>query len=193
MDDNVDTEHKTDCGSQKADERREAQRLDGKRRKAVNPQQQQLFHAVARAALDALAVVDLDVAHLSGGAKQQTAHIGIRVLVTEHLVYHIALAGEVAHYFQILGLAQQPARHKVVHFAAEVSEARMLFVFVFGEHQIEIIKLVYQLEHLVGGGLSVVVKADDDVARKVGKARHDSAVLTEVARQLKTLDARVRL
>ena len=127
-------------------------------------------------------------------SQQKSADVGEGVGVTEHLVNNIALAGKVAHDFEFFGLADKPLSHFVVDLAAEVPKARVHFVLILRKNQVAgVVKRVDQLEHLVGGGLSVVVKSDRDVARYERKARHYRRMLAEVAREVNALDVRIFL
>ena len=192
IDNYVNSVDKADYRSDYADKGGNSQRLDRKRRKAVNPEQEQLADCVARLALEPFAVVNLDVFNLIGNSYEQSADVGEGVGIAQNLVGNIALAGKVAHNLQILRLADKPLSHFVVDLAAEVSKAGVHFVLVLGKNQVAaVVKRVNEFEHLVCRRLSVVVKGYGNVARHERKARHKRRVLSEVAREVDSLDVRI--
>ena len=125
-------------------------------------------------------------------AQHQTHDVGVAVLVAEHLIDQEAPGREVAGQLQLARLGEHDLGHAAVDLASEAAEAALPLLRVGGvDHVIALLELFEELAHLVGGGLPVVVEADDIVARGVAQPAHQGRVLAEVFGQVDRGDARV--
>ena len=69
--------------------------------------------------------------------------------------------------------------------AAQIAEPVLAALRILGKYDVvAFLHLVDQLEAFAGRGLAVVVQTDDDIALYLMKARHQRAVLAEIAAQI---------
>ena len=183
---------KPDDGTEEPDECRGAERLDGKRGKAVDPEPDKACDGVARFALDTAAVAHGDVAEVLGRAEDKPADVGERVGVAHDLVDDELAHDKKAGGAQRLGLADDVLGHLLVEPRAETAEQVLRGVLVVAVHHVvAFFKLVDELECLAGGCLSIVIEADYVIAGGLCVAGHEGAVLPEVLGEADSLDVAV--
>ena len=132
---------------------------------------------------------DIHIGNLSGSAQYEPDHIGIGILIADHILHHKTLYRKVAGNIQLRRFSKHHARHALVQRAAEIPECRMLFMVISCIYRIiSFFQTANQLVHFICRRLPIVIQAYHIIPVRIAQSGHQRGMLPEVSGEINPFD-----